>query len=82
MPKAMVRLAAAPRKTPRGMSRRWRIETTDQPTKTAASTGPNRCQCTESWRFPVRAELMARVRKQVGQGIPVRARSGQLNPGS
>ena len=25
---------------------------------------------------------MARVRKQVGQGMPVRARSGQLNPGS
>jgi hypothetical protein len=30
----------------------------------------------------VRAVLMARVRKQVGQGMPVRARSGQLNPGS
>ena len=82
MPRARVGLAAAPRKTPRGMSRRWRIETTDQSTKTAASTGPNRCKCTASWRSPVRAALVARVRKQVGQGMPVRARSGQLKPGS
>jgi hypothetical protein len=58
------------------------METTDQPTKTAAITGPNKCQCRALWTSPVRAVLMARVRKQVGQGMPVRARSGQLNPGS
>ena len=34
------------------------------------------------WRSPVSAALVARVRKQVGQGMPVMARSGQLNPGS
>ncbi len=54
----------------------------DHHTRAMATTGPNACSLTAVGQSPVRAALVARVRKQVGQGTPVRRRKGQLNPGS
>ena len=48
----------------------------------AAAMGPKACSCTDPARFPVSAAAVARVRKQVGQGMPVSARSGHGIPGS
>jgi hypothetical protein len=65
-----------------GTSLRWFIACADHHSNPAAATGPKACNCKEPARSPVRAALVARLRKQVGQGMPVKARSGQEKPGS
>ena len=47
----------------------------------AATSGPKACCSSEPARSPRNASSVARVRKQVGQGMAVSARSGQLQPG-
>ena len=67
---------------PRGINRPWWMATADQASSAAAASGPKACSWIEPVRSPVSAVLVARVRKQVGQGMPVRARRGQAQPGS
>ena len=60
---------------------RWRIARIAQPSRAAAARGPKACSWIAPARSPVSAALVARVRKQVGQGMPVRAQNGQAQPG-
>ncbi len=67
---------------PASPSRRRRIAASDQITSPAANSGPKACSCKALLKSPRRLAQVARVRKQLGQGMPVRARSGQLKPGN
>ena len=66
---------------PWGSSRRCLRLATLQLIMAPAATGPKACKLIEPVKSPVRAAAVARVRKQVGQGTPVNARSGQAQPG-
>jgi hypothetical protein len=64
------------------MSLRCWMAVIDHQISAAAATGPKAWSWSDPARSPLSAEAVARLRKHVGHGMPVMARSGQEKPGS